>query len=299
MEDKTPIPGVSPTSGESASEHKAAGAVTVRQFPTAGDIFAMLGIVLGLQIVVSLVVWLVLLATGHNLETLDPAAKGQVAALTYLFSMAPALLVILYYRRVRGGSEGGGMRFSLKGFNPMLLLWAFLLMAAASVVCEPAFSLLPAPSNQEMGRGLWTALMLILFAPVLEELICRGVVLTSLRNRYGTVAAWILSSLFFGVLHLQPLLVVNAFVIGLILGFIYIVTDSLWAAIILHALNNALAYVLLLTGHSNAMLVDLVGSRTLYVFIYIVAVAMTAVSAYMVWRTLSRLKHPEKNQTTV
>ena len=104
--------------------------------------------------------------------------------------------------------------------------------------------------------------------------------------------AWLVSSLFFGVLHGQPVQVINATVIGLVLGYVYLATDSLWSVMILHALNNAVAYLALATGHGNALLIDLVGSRTLYVLIYIAALA---VSGYMMLRTLRRMKEAEKN----
>ncbi len=131
---------------------------------------------------------------------------------------------------------------------------------------------------------------------MLEELLCRGVVLESLRARYGAATAWAVSSFFFGALHLQPVLVVNAFVIGLILGYIYIVADSLWATIILHALNNAVAYLLLLTGYGDATLAGLVGDRTIYWIVYAGAAAVTMLSAWMVWRTLRRLGGGRKNE---
>ena len=64
---------------------------------------------------------------------------------------------------------------------------------------------------------------------------------------------------------------------------------------ILHALNNPVAYLELWIGHGNALLIDLVGSRTLYVLIYIAALALSAVSGYMMVRTLRRMKEAEKN----
>ena len=97
------------------------------------------------------------------------------------------------------------------------------------------------------------------------------------------------------VLHGQPVQVINATVIGLVLGYVYLATDSLWSVMILHALNNAVAYLALATGHGNALLIDLVGSRTLYVLIYIAALALSAVSGYMMLRTLRRMKEAEKN----
>ncbi|WP_418981909.1 lysostaphin resistance A-like protein [Alistipes sp.] len=265
-----------------------------KTFPTPGDLFAMLGIVFAAQIVVGVAGVVGVLISGHSgdLSAADPGARGRLVAVTYLVSMSLALGGILYYRLKRGGS-GPVAQFSRKGLNPVLLLWAFLFMIAVGIVIEPLLTFLPAPPDQ-LGRGVWAALTAIVFAPVFEETICRGVVLGSVRAKWGVVAAWLLSSLFFGVLHLQPLLVINAFFIGLILGFIYLATGSLWASIILHAVNNAMAYLLLVSGHEETMVIELVGSRTWYVVIYIAALAVAAVSARMVWRTLARLKAAEK-----
>ena len=248
-----------------------------RKFPTVGDLFAMLGIAFGAQIVVGTAAMVFLLFAGHGLDfkSLEPAALGKVMAALYFCSMSITLAGILCYRRARGGS-GPWARF------------------AVGVVLEPLLRLMPELSL-EVGRGFWTILSLVIFAPIFEELICRGVVLGSLRGKFGVTTAWLVSSLFFGVLHGQPVQVINATVIGLVLGYVYLATDSLWSVMILHALNNAVAYLALATGHGNALLIDLVGSRTLYVLIYIAALALSAVSGYMMLRTLRRMKEAEKN----
>lgn len=267
-----------------------------RRFPSAGDLFAMLGIALGAQVVVGLLGMLFSVVAGRslNLNTMEPAALGRLVAVLYFVSMSVALGGLLFYRRARGG-RGRWARFSLRGLNPAMLLWAFIMMCAVGVVLEPLFTLLPDLQIQ-VGRGLWTILSLVVFAPVFEELICRGLVLGSLRARYGVTIAWIVSSLFFGVLHGQPVQVINGFVVGLVLGYVYIATDSLWATMILHALNNAVAYLLLATGHENTLLIDLIPGRTLYVVVYVVALAVFVVSGYMMWRALQRMKSGEKNR---
>lgn len=219
---------------------------------------------------------------------------GDLFAMLGIALGAQALVGLLYYRRVRG-VRGRWARFSTRGLNPALLLWAFVMMCAVGVVLEPLLALLP-ELQINVGRGFWTILSLVLFAPVFEELICRGVVLGSLRSRYGVTIAWLVSSLFFGILHGQPVQVVNAFVVGLVLGYVYIATDSLWAAMILHALNNAVAYLMLVTGHANTLLIDLIPGRTLYVAVYVVALAVLVVSGYMMWRALRRMKEAEKNR---
>ena len=267
-----------------------------RRFPTTGDLFAMLGIALGAQVVVGLLGMLFSLFAGYSWDfnTMEPQAVGKLVAALYFVSMSVALGGLLWYRRARGG-RGRWARFSLRGLDPAMLLWAFVMMCAVGVVLEPLFVLLPELQIQ-VGRGFWTILSLVLFAPVFEELICRGLVLGSLRARYGVTIAWVVSSLFFGVLHGQPVQVINGFVVGLVLGYVYIATDSLWATMILHALNNAVAYLMLATGHENTLLIDLIPGRALYVAVYVVALAVFVISGYMMWRALQRMKAEEKNR---
>lgn len=168
-------------------------------------------------------------------------------------------------------------------------------MLATSVVLEPLLSLLPEVPNA-YGRGAWAIITVVVMAPLFEEVIFRGVLLESTRAKYGVMAAWLVSSAVFGIVHVHPTVAVNAFAIGLVLGFVYMRTDSLWSTIILHAVNNGIAYLALVTGHGNAMLIDLVGSRTLYVLIYIGALAVFAVSGYMMLLALRRLKAEDKNR---
>ena len=53
------------------------------------------------------------------------------------------------------------------------------------------------------------------------------------------------------MIHFYPAAVVNAFVMGLLLGFIYIRSNSLYIVVILHAFNNALAMLLLTLGYAH------------------------------------------------
>ena len=282
-EKKTTVPAAEREAAAEAQAETGTGELhDRRKFPTVGDMLALLGIGLGAQIVVGTAAVLFMLLAGHGFDykAMEPAALGKLMAALYFCSMSLVL-----------AGSGPWARFSVRGLNPALLLWAFVLIFAVGVVLEPLLTLLPELSLN-VGRGFWTILSLVVFAPVFEELICRGVVLSSLRARYGVVTAWLVSSLFFGVLHGQPAQVIGASVIGLILGYVYLATDSMWSVMILHALNNAVAYLAMVTGHGNALLIELVESRTLYVLIYIAALALTAVSGYMMLRTLRRMKNP-------
>lgn len=302
MTEKNPNPGISdveapaenPTgipAGEDPGEPRAPRS----KFPAAGDLFALLGIFLASQVVallLSIVFGVCALPIGKDAPTLEET--GNTLAFNTFVADLLAIGGFLLYRRARG-ARGRVARFSRRGLNPVLLLWGILLMFSVEVVIEPLLSLLPAPPVEMYGAGVWSMLAIVVLAPVLEELMCRGVVLESLRARYGVVAAWLVSSLFFGVIHFYPMLVINAFVLGLVLAFIYIRSESLYASIILHAFNNALGYLFIVSGHSSTLLSDLVEHKALYMTIYVVAAVVCVVSGYMVRRTLAGLKAAEKN----
>lgn len=264
-----------------------------RSFPNAGDLLAMLGIFLLAQVIGSFVALIAVSVPISRLESMTPAETGKMLAIAAAVAYALTFAGILGYRRARGGRSRIA-RFSVRGLNPVLLLWGLIFLLATSVVLDPLLSLLPAPSSQMYGTGLWTILAMVVFAPVFEELICRGVVLESLRVRYGAVGAWFFSSLFFGVIHLQPQLVVNAFFVGLIFAYLYLRTDSLWPTIILHAVNNAVAYLMIAMGCESFLLSDMIGNRTAYTVVYIVSAAVCIASGTMVWRKLREIDRREK-----
>lgn len=289
---QAPAPGGTP---EGAPETAAPQPPKRHSFPNAGDLLAMLGIFLVAQVVGGFAALLCGAVPFSRVGAMTPAETGKLLAVSGAVAYVLTFCGIVGYRRMRGG-RGRIARFSVRGLDPVLLLWGLVFLLAAGVVLEPLLALLPAPSMQNYGTGLWTIVAVVLFAPVFEELICRGLVLESLRTRYGVVAAWLLSSLFFGVIHLQPQLVVNAFFVGLILAYIYIRTDSLWPAMILHAVNNGVAYLMMTLGCGSFLLSDLVPDRTVYTILYVVSAAVCAASGVMVWRTLRELGRREKKR---
>jgi hypothetical protein len=92
---------------------------------------------------------------------------------------------------------------------------------------------------------MWLAVLVIGVGPgINEELWCRGFLGRGLVARYGFAVGTLLTSLFFGLLHVSPPHVAAAFVMGLMLHFVYLTTRSLWVPILLHFLNNSLSVVL-------------------------------------------------------
>ena len=89
-----------------------------------------------------------------------------------------------------------------------------------------------------------TFISVAVYAAVFEEWLCRGVLLRGLLVRMKPVWAIVVSALFFSVIHMNPWQGLNAFLLGLLLGYIYYKTGSLWLTMLLHFVNNGTAIAL-------------------------------------------------------
>ncbi|MFR9524331.1 MAG: type II CAAX endopeptidase family protein [Rikenellaceae bacterium] len=260
-----------------------------REFPTFIDLVAIFGVFILSQI---LGVLLVKIALPHLMPTLsDSLAEAMVMLLTQVLSMSATIIFILIMRRSRH-AQAAPIGFSLGGFNPTILLGGVLMLISMSVVIEPLLSLLPPPPSF-IARGWPLLLTVVVGAPLFEEFICRGLILESVRAKRGVVVAWLVSSLFFALLHVDPAMVVNAFFMGLVLGFIYIRSQSIVAPIILHAINNAIAYLCIVLGvggdNGSVMLRDLIPSDSVYYVVYGVAALILIISTVVCVRQFKKI----------
>lgn len=90
-----------------------------------------------------------------------------------------------------------------------------------------------------------------ILAPVLEEILFRGIILRGLLQ-YGIspIIAITLSSFLFGIAHMNPWQFLGAGLLGAVFGFVYYRTQSLWICIFLHALNNTVSFIMMLRYQS-------------------------------------------------
>ena len=264
-----------------------------QRFPTWGDMLAVVGIYLLATVASSIVMAIIAAVSGGAGSLAERMSSGPMSALSYALSMTLTIVGVLIYRKLRRG-KGKMFRLSMRGFNPMLILWGFVLVLITGIVIEPVLNLFPESFldllNQMGANGGWSVLMLAVLAPVMEEVLFRGILLESVREKYSSGRAIVLSALMFGVIHIIPQQVVNAFVIGLILGYIYVRTDSLWPVIIIHALNNAMAYVIMQwSDGANITIRSLIENDTIYAVVYGMSLAVFIASGYMVWRSVEKI----------
>lgn len=108
----------------------------------------------------------------------------------------------------------------------------------------------------------WGYLALGILAPVAEELVFRGAILRSLMNYFNHRLPWIpivASALLFGAVHGNMAQFANAFTMGLLLGWLYCRTHSIVPGVVLHWVNNTVAYTMykLMPEMNDGQLIDL------------------------------------------
>lgn len=119
------------------------------------------------------------------------------------------------------------------------------------------------------GYGL---IAVAVMAPLFEELIFRGIILDGLLKRKSVIKAILLSSLLFGIVHMNPWQFVPAFIIGIFSGWIYYRTRNLSYSILIHFVNNFSASIIVYLDPTNEMMnMDLTemygGTQNLYLTI--------------------------------
>ncbi len=129
--------------------------------------------------------------------------------------------------------------FSLGSFS---VIFYFLSLAFPDYAAQILESDLLGGGQSSQYPQLYNALMLfwlVVYAPVVEELVFRGFLLQRWGVKWGLRRGLIASSLLFGMLH--PNNPVGLTLFGFIMGLLYLRSRSLWIPILCHSLNNLTA----------------------------------------------------------
>jgi membrane protease YdiL (CAAX protease family) len=92
--------------------------------------------------------------------------------------------------------------------------------------------------------GVWGGILrVVILAPIVEELIFRGIIFSGFQRIYPAFWAIFFSALLFALFHLNPWQLGPTFLLGLLLGFVRLRTGSLLVSIFTHALHNGMIFL--------------------------------------------------------
>ncbi|ROP44867.1 CPBP family intramembrane glutamic endopeptidase [Pseudokineococcus lusitanus] len=173
-----------------------------------------------------------------------------------LHSLAVLATVHVVLRRAGTGWVALGFRRPTARLWHLLWQLPVLLLAALAVQALVLLPLGAAPPADDaladiagdVGPGLVVALLLtvVVLVPLWEEAVFRGVVQGGLRRRWPLAVAVLGSAALFAAAHGVPVLLPYLLTVGLGLAVLREVHGTLWASVLAHAGNNALASLSLL-----------------------------------------------------
>jgi membrane protease YdiL (CAAX protease family) len=187
-----------------------------------------------------------------GIDSEEDASAGTLIALQTCTALGFILIPILVAAGASGGFRNGLRRLGFVSFRPLqALAWAGIGITFYLAFAILYSNLIGQPEQEEIAERFGSLpaqiLLIVIAAPLAEEICFRGFLFGGLRKRMPMIPAALAGGLFFGLLHFStgwsavPLLVV----LGAMFAVVYEKTGSLWPPIILHAVNNGLALAVL------------------------------------------------------
>ena len=206
-------------------------------------------VILVSQIVVGGIVAAVAMGSGveessSNPEEMMLSMMDWIMGIALPVSFLLAVVVLLNRRKLHPRALKWDSSFFVLLFLGLVMLAGFDYLVGELMTFLPNYESM-LEDYKSMFEGIDMRYLLIggvFIGPICEEIIFRGIIEEGFIETYGGPTAVLYSALIFGVIHLLPLQVVNAFLAGILLGWIYWKTRSLWIVMILHILNNYLAF---------------------------------------------------------
>lgn len=183
----------------------------------------------------------------YNAIYVENISKAAAISQCCLFAILVIVLVATHMKRIKS---------DFKKWNKKQLLFVLIstvVLLALNFLMSAIFSHLNVAMNNQDGLGsmmnvafIFTAIYMIVLAPIAEEMLFRYSLSTFIKNKYVFL---IVSSLLFAIIHGIGVVTIVYFVIGFILSFIYVKTEkNITAPILAHMINNLVSVVTMLIG---------------------------------------------------
>jgi membrane protease YdiL (CAAX protease family) len=221
-----------------------------------------LAIYFGTQIAaVALFLWY---ADWRHLDLNTWMDQSTVAQFSYLL-VVQALTLLLLWRFLQS-RQIKPVDIGLKKPSVSNLLFAvpiyglyFLILIAAMAFVEHFIPAINVNQDQQIGFQnaksggalAFVFVSLVILPPLVEEIMVRGFLYSGLRKRLPVIKAALLTSIIFGVAHLQlgsgapPLWVaaIDTFILSMVLIWLREQTGNIYAGMIVHDMKNLLAFL--------------------------------------------------------
>lgn len=186
----------------------------------------------------------------EELNSLINRYSLHLTALTNVVLIPIYILLLMGDEKKRRNSLG--IRYTTPGIKRLGVVFVLGMSAAVSVNVIVSLSQIArfSPKYQQVSEVIYSGglfmeiVSAVISAPILEELFFRGMIYKRLRDMINVKAAVVISALFFGAFHGNLVQFVYAFIIGLMLAYVYEKFKTIWAPVIFHIGANLISVLI-------------------------------------------------------
>lgn len=213
-------------------------------------------------------------------------------ALLFLYGgiLVLTLIILFAIRKKNFFEETHFQKFSIK-FLPAIMI----ITLGAYVFTDAIVNLLPRSllksyeeSSSFISEGSFVGSMIaqVIIAPLTEELIFRGLMLSRFNKALPSWMGITISSLLFGIMHGNLVWFVYAAVLGALFCIVAELTGSIFSTFLMHSLINA-------CGTLSAYLLPVLAPEELYGFL-VAGILLTILGTFLFARTLKSMHSDSK-----
>lgn len=227
----------------------------------------------------------------HFVDGVDKMIQNHSYILTMISAIIGLVIFIILYELDGKRYERPKFIEQITHIKPYRLGYIIILGIAGNIGLSRLLSLLPIDNimgsyenTQELlmaGKLLIQIVSISVLIPMTEELIYRGLVCERLKRLVGDKIAIVASAILFALFHFNLLQAIYAFIIGLVLGYLYIKYDNVMYCIILHSVANLTAVLV------NYFKISQTINRflLLYLVVMIIELAVAIFASYKIYKS--------------
>lgn len=260
---------------------------TTKIYPNVAQSFGITGIVILGMILLSPV----------NLVPHKFIEKEVTALIYYLLGIGIPFFIVYSIRKNKTSDNSFNLNIENKLIIPFVIVGTVALLFG---IISPIGNLIPMPESIKKAfmafgsqTGIFAFILIVIVAPVLEELIFRGIILDGLLKKYSPIKSILISSFLFGLVHLNPWQFLTGLIIGIFSGWVYYRTRSLSLSIIIHASANLsgflMRYFIDVESTMNDTLLEMYGGLSNLILAIIGSIIIVSICIYFLLKEFNKM----------
>lgn len=208
---------------------------------------------MGLYILIIAIIYLLFTLLGYK----ERMHTESMNAVIFCISSFILIFFIKLRNRLKGFNTQWEVSFSGLKLLPIFLVIIFILQFG---ILKPVLDKLSLGLNENISKNPFESsfhiFSVLILAPVLEEIIFRGIILKGFLLTYPAKKAIILSTLLFAlvhfnVAHFEMARIIAPLCVGMFLGWIYFKINNLALCIFIHSISNLFGLMVLYLTYFN------------------------------------------------